>query len=96
MRPSLDSNDQMPKYMRRYLANYGWHFNNMGYYKYISRENAYRKIKNLKGTTEFKKLDDKFKKIAVAFYLWCNKEDTENKLEKKVSEKEVQEEIKMW
>lgn len=27
MRPSLDSNDQMPKYMRRYLANYGWHFN---------------------------------------------------------------------
>lgn len=98
----LEHSENVPKLLSLYTgeynssSDYGWHFNNMGYYKYISRENAYRKIKNLKGTTEFKKLDDKFKKIAVAFYLWCNKEDTENKLEKKVSEKEVQEEIKMW
>ena len=27
MRPSLDSFDSMPTYMRKYLQNYGWHFN---------------------------------------------------------------------
>ena len=27
MRPSLDSFDSMPIYMRKYLQNYGWHFN---------------------------------------------------------------------
>lgn len=27
MRPSLDINDCIPKYMKKYLANYGWHFN---------------------------------------------------------------------
>lgn len=27
MRTALDVNDNMPKFMRKYLANYGWHFN---------------------------------------------------------------------
>lgn len=27
MRPALDMYDDMPKYMRKYLQNYGWHFN---------------------------------------------------------------------
>lgn len=27
MRPALDTFDTMPKYMRIYLQNYGWHFN---------------------------------------------------------------------
>lgn len=27
MKPSLDSYDTMPKYMKAYLQNYGWHFN---------------------------------------------------------------------
>ena len=27
MRASLDTYDDMPKYMRKYLQNYGWHFN---------------------------------------------------------------------
>lgn len=27
MRPALDLYDDMPKYMRKYLQNYGWHFN---------------------------------------------------------------------
>lgn len=98
----LEYSENVPKLLSLYTgeynssSDYGWHFNNMGYYKYISRENAYKKIKNLKGTTEFKKLDNRFKEVAVAFYLWSNKEDTENDLEKRVSEKEVQEEIKMW
>jgi len=26
-RAALDSYDDMPKYMRKYLQNYGWHFN---------------------------------------------------------------------
>lgn len=98
----LKYSENVPKLLSLYLGTYsssserGWQFNSEGYYKYISRESAYKKIKKLKGTTEFKKLDNKFKEIAVAFYLWCNKEDTENKLEKRVSEKEVQEEIKVW
>lgn len=98
----LEYSENVPKLLSLYLGTYnssserGWQFNSEGYYKYISRESAYKKIKKLKGTAEFKKLDNKFKKIVVAFYLWCNKEDTENKLEKRVSEKEVQEEIKVW
>lgn len=27
MRAALDMYDDMPKYMRKYLQNYGWHFN---------------------------------------------------------------------
>ena len=27
MKPALDTYDDMPKYMRKYLQNYGWHFN---------------------------------------------------------------------
>jgi hypothetical protein len=27
MRTALDMYDDMPKYMRKYLQNYGWHFN---------------------------------------------------------------------
>lgn len=27
MRAALDTYDDMPKYMRKYLQNYGWHFN---------------------------------------------------------------------
>lgn len=27
MKPALDMYDDMPKYMRKYLQNYGWHFN---------------------------------------------------------------------
>ena len=27
MRVALDMYDDMPKYMRKYLQNYGWHFN---------------------------------------------------------------------
>lgn len=27
MRTALDTYDDMPKYMRKYLQNYGWHFN---------------------------------------------------------------------
>lgn len=27
MRTALDVNDNMPKYMRKYISNYGWHFN---------------------------------------------------------------------
>lgn len=27
MRPALDVYDDMPKYMRKYLQHYGWHFN---------------------------------------------------------------------
>ena len=27
MRQALDTYDDMPKYMKQYLRNYGWHFN---------------------------------------------------------------------
>jgi hypothetical protein len=27
MKPALDIYDDMPKYMRKYLQHYGWHFN---------------------------------------------------------------------
>ena len=27
MRVALDVNDNMPKFMRKYISNYGWHFN---------------------------------------------------------------------
>lgn len=98
----LEHSENVPKLLSLFLETYNstndyrWQFDNEGYNKYISRQEAYKKIIKLKGSTKFKMLDNRFKEVAVAFYLWCNKVDKEKNLEKRVFEEEVSEEIKMW
>ncbi|MEQ2626239.1 P-loop NTPase fold protein [Faecalibacillus faecis] len=98
----LECSENVPKLLSLFLETYNstndyrWQFDNEGYNKYISRQEAYKKIIKLKGSTKFKMSDNRFKEVAVAFYLWCNKVDKEKNLEKRVFEEEVREEIKMW
>ena len=98
----LECSENVPKLLSLFLETYNstndyrWQFDNEGYNKYISRQEAYKKIIKLKGSTKFKMLDNRFKEVAVAFYLWRNKVDKEKNLEKRVFEEEVREEIKMW
>lgn len=77
----LQQAENVPKYLELCTGIWnssktsGWNFENQSFAEYIDKQVAYCKICSLKNTEEFSKLNHSVKEIAIAFYLWCSKEN---------------------
>lgn len=95
---SIPSN--VPKYLSNKVESWvgggtkGYNFNENSFSDFISKEEAYNKICELRGTTNFSDLALEYKRVCLAFYLWynLNKEDYHNVL----SKENVDEHIPEW
>lgn len=71
----------IPKYLKLCTGTWitektsGWKFEKESFNKHIDKQEAYCKICSLKNTKEFSALNHSVKEIAIAFYIWCNKEN---------------------
>jgi len=81
MNENLKYDQNVPKYLY-FCASFwsgnnsnGWTFKEEYFSDFISKDTAYKSIRNLKGTIEFSNLNLKFKEIAIAYSLWYDLED---------------------
>jgi len=76
----IEKDENIPKYLYR-IASYwyssngtdGWHFSENSFEEIIAKEDAFKRISRLKNSSEFSGLAFKFKQIAIAFFLWCQR-----------------------
>ena len=96
----LKNDVNIPKFLWR-IASYwhssnsteGWSFNEKAFEEYISSDEAFSRISNLKNTKEFSQLEFRFKQITITFYLWKER-DNETRL--RITKDEVNEIIPSW
>lgn len=80
----LKKDENIPKYLWQ-IASYwhgsdstdGWTFDEKSFEDYISMEDAFSRISNLKNTKEFSCLAKRFQQITIAFYLWHQRDNEE-------------------
>ena len=96
----MQSDINIPKYLSQ-ISSYwhssnskdGWSFSNDSFGDIISAEEAFEKILGLKNTARFSTLDYKFKQIAIAFYFWYQRK---NSNDQHITRKEIDAEIPLW
>ena len=96
----VQSDINIPKYLSQ-ISSYwhssnskdGWSFSNDSFGDIISAEEAFEKILGIKNTARFSTLDYKFKQIAIAFYFWYQRK---NSNDQHITRNEIDAEIPLW